>query len=81
MSASLSRCVRCGSTDLDDREIEELVRAGDDVAALRVLATVCHRCGEQYFSQGVIERIEEVRRKLDAGDVDGFRVLGRVLAG
>jgi YgiT-type zinc finger domain-containing protein len=35
-------------------EIEKLVRGGDDVAALRVQATVCRHCGERYFSDEAI---------------------------
>jgi len=50
VNATLSECMRCGSSvDLEDREVEKLVRGGDDVAVLRVQATVCHHylaCGE-----------------------------------
>ena len=79
MKASLSRCVRCGATDLEDREIEKLVRGGDDVAALRVQATVCRHCGERYFPDEAIRALEQVRRDLSEGKVAGFRTLGRLL--
>ena len=42
MNASLSRCMRCGSNDVEDKDIEKLVRGGNGVATLRVRATVCH---------------------------------------
>jgi len=79
VKASLSRCARCGATDLEDREIEKLVRGGDDVAALRVHATVCLHCGERYFPDDVIRTLEQVRRDLSEGRVSGFRTLGRLL--
>jgi YgiT-type zinc finger domain-containing protein len=72
--------MRCGSKDLEDREVEKLVRGGDDVAALRVRATVCHRCGERYFSTNVVQVLEKARRRLEGGELGGFRALGRVLA-
>jgi YgiT-type zinc finger domain-containing protein len=62
MSVSLSKCMRCGSVDLEDREVEKLVRGGDDVAALRVQATVCHHCGERYLPSEAVRALEEARR-------------------
>jgi YgiT-type zinc finger domain-containing protein len=79
MNASLSRCVRCGSADLEDKDAEKLVRVGDDVAALRVRATVCHHCGERYLSGEAIRDLERVRRELQEGKETRFRALGRFL--
>jgi YgiT-type zinc finger domain-containing protein len=80
MKASLSRCARCGSNDLEDKDVEKLVRGGDDVAALRVRATVCHHCGERYLSEDAIHALEQARRDLAEGRLTRFRTLGHVLA-
>lgn len=80
MTASLSRCVRCGSDEIEDRQVEKLVRGGDDVVALRVPATVCHHCGERYFPADAIRVLDEARRDLAEGRVSRFRPLGRLLA-
>lgn len=72
--------MRCGSVDLEDREVEKLVRGGDDVAVLRVQATVCHHCGERYLPSAAIRLLEEARHDLVDGKVSRFRPLGRVLA-
>jgi YgiT-type zinc finger domain-containing protein len=79
MKASLSRCARCGSNDLEDRDIEKLVRGGDDVAALRVRATICRHCGERYFPEGTIHVLEQARRDLAEGKLARFRTLGHLL--
>ena len=79
MEANLFRCARCGAADLEDREIEKLVRGGNDVAALRVLVTACRHCGERYFPDEAVRALEQVRRDLAEGKVDGFRTLGRLL--
>jgi YgiT-type zinc finger domain-containing protein len=76
----MSKCMRCGSFDLQDREVEKLVRGGDDVAVVRVHATVCRHCGERYLPDEVIRRLEETRHDLQEGKVGRFRPLGRVLA-
>ena len=80
VSATLSKCMRCGSVDLEDREIEKLVRGGDDVAVLRVQATVCHHCGERYLPNEAVRSLEQARHDLAEGKVSRFRPLGRVLA-
>jgi YgiT-type zinc finger domain-containing protein len=79
VTASLSRCARCGSTDLDDKDVEKLVRGGDDVAVLRVRATVCHHCGERYLSVDAVRALEQARRDLVEGKQARFRTLGHVL--
>ncbi len=80
MNASLSKCLRCGSSDLEDKEVEKLVRGGDDVAVLRVQATVCHHCGERYLSNETIRAVEQARDDLEEGKMTRFRALGRFLA-
>lgn len=80
VSATLSKCMRCGSADLEDREVEKLVRGGDDVAVLRVQATVCHHCGERYLANEAVRSLEDARHDLAEGKVSRFRSLGRVLA-
>jgi YgiT-type zinc finger domain-containing protein len=79
MLAQLSRCLRCGSTEIEDRPVEEFVRQGRYVVALRVPANVCSNCGEQYFERDQVALFEDVRRRLEHGDLEGFRVTGEVL--
>jgi len=80
MTASLSRCARCGSSDLEDKEIEKLIRGGDDVAALRVHATVCHHCGERYLPLDAVRALDQARKDLAEGKLTRFRTLGHVVA-
>ena len=80
MSATLSKCMRCGSADLEDRVVEKLVRGGDDVAVLRVQATVCRHCGERYLPHETVRSLERARHDLAEGKVSQFRPMGRVLA-
>jgi YgiT-type zinc finger domain-containing protein len=79
MSAKLSRCFRCGSTEVERRPVEELVHRGQYVVALRLLADVCATCGERYLQRADVATIEDVRRRLDRGELDGFRVAGELL--
>jgi YgiT-type zinc finger domain-containing protein len=79
MTTRLTRCLHCGGTDLEAREVEELVSVDADGVRLRVPATVCLRCGERYFDPDTVRRFEEVRGRLRSGDVSGLRKVGEVL--
>lgn len=61
MKSALDRCFHCGSTDLEEREVEELLSADDQTIRCRVAATVCLHCGERYFDLETIRRLEEIR--------------------
>jgi YgiT-type zinc finger domain-containing protein len=70
MMAKLSQCFRCGSREIEGRPVEELIRRGRYVVALRVPANVCFDCGEQYFAKDQVEMFEDVRKvgaRADAG--------------
>lgn len=75
----LSKCFRCGSSEIEDRPVEELVRQGRYVVALRVPANVCSTCGEQYFARDQVAMFEDVKRRIEHGDLEGFRVTGEFL--
>lgn len=79
MPATPSKCFRCGSTEIEDRQVEELVRQGAYVVALRLVAGVCGRCGERYLQRDDVTAIEDVRCKLERGELAGFRVAGELL--
>ena len=77
MSVNVSKCFRCGSTDTAARGVEELVRRGPYVVALRLVADVCSNCGERYLQRQDVSTIEDVRRRLELGQLEGFPCRGR----
>ena len=77
--ASLSKCFRCGSPDLEEREVEHLVRGGQHVALLCATATVCHHCGERFFDMETMKRFEHSRKELEREELDSYRAIGQML--
>jgi YgiT-type zinc finger domain-containing protein len=75
----LTRCFHCGGTDLEEREVEELLSAAQDVVRCRVPATVCLRCGERYFDPQTVRHFEEIRARVRSGDFTGLRRTGALL--
>jgi YgiT-type zinc finger domain-containing protein len=79
MAMHLTRCFHCGGTDLEGREVEELLSAADYVVRCKVPATVCLRCGERYFDAETVRRFEDIRSQVRAGNLSGLRTAGALL--
>ena len=70
------RCPVCGG-NLAEKEVEKLLRGGSHTAVLKVRAEVCLRCGERLYSQGIVERFEMIRAKLEREETSEFQPLGQ----
>lgn len=79
MEKHMTRCFYCGGTDLEVREVEELLSVADYVVRCKVPATVCLRCGERYFDPETVRRFEDIRAHVRAGDLSGLRTAGALL--
>jgi YgiT-type zinc finger domain-containing protein len=77
MTMGPSQCSRCGGELEYDREVEQEVRHGDDVALLRVRADVCTRCGEVLLHPGMTDRMVRAKKMLQESPAKA-RVVGRV---
>lgn len=69
-------CPVCGG-ELVKRQVEEIVRGGEDTATLNVEALVCLRCGERLYSEDTVRLFERVRADLSRGRTEGLEPVGR----
>ncbi len=70
------KCPVCGG-ELEEKEVEKLLRGGANTAIIKVRAEVCLHCGEPLYSQETVKRFEEIRRKLERKDVASFQQIGQ----
>lgn len=70
------KCPVCGS-EMIEKEVEKLLRGGNNTAVLKVQAEICLRCGERLYSQETVRRFEEIRAKLEYQDTADFQPLGK----
>ena len=70
------KCPICGG-ELEEKEVEKLLHGGVHTAIMNVRAEVCLHCGERLYSQEVVRRFEDVRRKLEREEVSAFKLLGK----
>ena len=70
------KCPVCGG-ELVEKEVEKLLRGGNNTAVLTVKAEVCLHCGERLYSQETVQKFEHIREKLAGEDTEEFQVLGK----
>ena len=72
----VENCPICGQT-LVIETVEKLLRGGNNMAAVRVRAGVCKKCGEIVFDAATHEKLEQIRAKLEKGQIEGFQPVGQ----
>ena len=70
------KCPVCGG-EVVEKEVEEILRGGDNTAIVRVQAEVCLRCGERLFSSETIARFESIVERLEGEETCEFEEVGR----
>lgn len=69
-------CPVCGG-ELIEKEVEKLLRGGNDTAALRVDAMLCQHCGERLYPEGTVRRFERIRLDLEGHRTGELEPIGR----
>ncbi|WP_456475867.1 YgiT-type zinc finger protein [Candidatus Pyrohabitans sp.] len=75
MSDIVSVCPICGG-DVVVKEVEKMVKGGNNVAIIKVKAGVCSKCGERIYSKETHEKIQRVRKELKEGLTNNFEPVG-----
>ena len=70
------KCPVCGG-ELEEKEVEKLLKGGVNIATLKVKADVCLHCGERLYSQETVKLFEVIRRKLERKEVANFQPIGQ----
>ena len=70
------QCPVCGG-DLENKQVEKLLRGGGNTASMKVFADVCLRCGERLYAEDVVQSFEQIRGKLRTEDFSHFRTVGQ----
>ncbi|VVB93777.1 Uncharacterised protein [uncultured archaeon] len=70
------KCPVCGG-ELEEKEVEKILKGGVNTAIIRVRAEVCLHCGERLYSQETVRLFEEIRRKLERKEVANFQPIGQ----
>ncbi len=70
------QCPVCDG-ELVEKEVQKLLRGGNDTAVMKVAADVCLQCGERLYSEDTVRRFEDIKTKLQQGQTQEFVPLGQ----
>lgn len=71
-----NKCPVCGS-EMIEKEVEKLLRGGNNTATVKVKAEVCLKCGERLYSYNTVQTFEQIKSKLLKENTEGFNLIGR----
>lgn len=63
--------------ELVEKEVQKLLRGGNNTAIVKANAELCLRCGERLYSSTTVRQFEEIRRRLKNGQTDEFIPIGQ----
>lgn len=70
------KCPICGG-EVVEKHVEKLLRGGLNTAVVKATAEVCLHCGERLYSDEIVKRFEEIRRKLELKETREFEPVGQ----
>jgi YgiT-type zinc finger domain-containing protein len=70
------KCPVCNG-EVVEKEVEKLLRGGNNTAVIKVKAEVCLHCGERLYSKSTINKFQEIRSKLENQEISEFELLGK----
>jgi YgiT-type zinc finger domain-containing protein len=70
------KCPTCGG-EIEEKQVEKVLRGGSNTAIVKVKAEVCLHCGERLYTPDAVARFEEIRKKLTAEEVGEFEPVGK----
>ena len=68
-------CAFCGGETFH-KDVERLLKGGDNVATITVQADVCLRCGMQFYDPPTSRKMDEIKQQLAAGETEEFQPRG-----
>ncbi|HJH30497.1 MAG TPA: YgiT-type zinc finger protein [Methanosarcinaceae archaeon] len=72
------KCIICGSQDIQEKNVDEEIRFGNDIVMVNIDTLICGSCGERYYSRSTLKLLEEFEDKLKHDNLK-LDVIGSVL--
>ncbi len=70
------KCPVCGG-EIIKKEVDKILRGGNNTAVVHVEAEVCLHCGERLYSPEVIRKFDTIRYKLAHQQTKEFKIMGQ----
>jgi YgiT-type zinc finger domain-containing protein len=72
------RCVICKGEDIVKKAVDEEIKLSGDIVLVSMELMVCNTCGERYYDQRAMKKIEEIRSSMKVEHLKFQTVVGKV---
>ncbi len=72
------RCVICKGEDIEKKLVDEEIRLSGDIVLVSMELLVCNACGERYYDQRAMKKIEDLRLSMKVENLQFQTVVGKV---
>jgi YgiT-type zinc finger domain-containing protein len=72
------KCVICKGTDIGKKLVDEEIKVANDIVLVSIELLVCNTCGERYYNQRDMKRIEDLRTAMRVENLPAQVVVGKV---
>lgn len=72
------RCVICKGEDIVKKLVDEEIKLSGDIVLVSMELLVCNTCGERYYDQLAMKKIEDLRSAMKGGSLQFQTVVGKV---
>jgi YgiT-type zinc finger domain-containing protein len=72
------KCIICNSPDIQTKNVEEEIKLGKDIILVPINVFVCNNCGERYYDNRTMRKLENIRLKIENNEI-AVENVGRIL--
>jgi YgiT-type zinc finger domain-containing protein len=72
------RCVICKGEDIGKKIVDEEIKLSGDIVLVSMELLVCNTCGERYYDQRAMKKIEDLRSAMKVENYQFQTVVGKV---
>ena len=72
------KCVICKGEDIEKKLVDEDIKLSGDIVLVSMELLVCNTCGERYYDQRAMKKIEDLRAAMKGGKLQFQTVVGKV---
>ncbi|HPL68514.1 MAG TPA: YgiT-type zinc finger protein [Smithellaceae bacterium] len=72
------KCVICRGDDIVKKLVDEEIKIGSDIVLVSMELLVCNGCGERYYDQRAMKKIEDLRAAMKVEELPTQAVVGKV---
>ena len=69
-------CVICHGKEVENTDVKEEIKNGEDIIYIPITVPVCKTCGERYYDRATMRKLEHIRANIKS---QKLKEIGKVM--